>query len=273
MAAENTAGSPAREPGDRRPVRKDLGKVTRQYVAALGWRSVNRHTHISLVNRYVYIEVPKAGCGTMKATLGGVEAARLNQQAVAAVQERPHDATRMTAFIKPFQLPPDLLEEVFTSRRYRRFTVVREPASRLLSAYLEKIRQGLPQAAPVLDVLRQTLGDEAPNDAAQITLAQFIDVVGAQSSRQQDPHWRRQYDQLGLPYLNYDAIIHLEDLDDSWSTIAALSSIPDLREQFYCRNSTGAGARMDEHYTPQLREAVARIYADDYRAFNYRLPR
>ncbi len=257
-----------RDPGDRRPLRKDLGKVTRQYVASLGWRSVNRHTHISLVNRYVYIEVPKAGCGTMKATLGGVEAARLNQQAVVAVQERPHDVTRMTPFIKPFQLPPELLEEVLTSRRYRRFAVVRDPASRLLSAYLEKIRQGLPQAIPVFEAL----GAQAPREPSDITLAQFITVVGRQTSREQDPHWRRQYDQLGLPFIDYDAVIHLENLDASWQRIAELIGVPDLREEFYCRNSTGASTRIDEHYDPELLGAVAQIYSADYEAFGYPVP-
>ena len=49
------------------------GKATRAYVRSMGWKSVNLHTHISLVHRYVYIEVPKAGCGTMKATLGGLD--------------------------------------------------------------------------------------------------------------------------------------------------------------------------------------------------------
>jgi hypothetical protein len=35
----------------------------------MGWRSVNFHTHISLVNKYVYVEVPKAGCGTTLAAM------------------------------------------------------------------------------------------------------------------------------------------------------------------------------------------------------------
>lgn len=260
----------AREPGDRRPVAADLGKVSRQYVSALGWRSLNRHTHISLVHRYVYIEVPKAGCGTMKATLGRLEAARLNQAAVAAVQERPHDASRMTPFVKPFQLPPDLLEDVLTSRRFRRFTVVREPAARLLSGYLEKIRQGLPQSEPILQALADR--PDAPQQAAEITLAQFIDVIGAQSARQQDPHWRRQCDQIGLPFLRFDAIIHLEELDASWSRIAELTGVADLQEQFFCRNSTGASAKVAEQYTPELLARVAEIYADDYRAFGYQPP-
>ena len=260
----------AREPGDRRPRQRDLGKVTRQYVASLGWRSLNRHTHISLVHRYVYIEVPKAGCGTMKATLGGLEAARLNQAAVSAVQDRPHDASRMTPFVKPFQLPPDLLEEALAGRRFRRFTVVREPAARLLSAYLEKIRQGLPQSEAVLEALQQ--GPDAPESATDITLAQFIDVVAGQTSRQQDPHWRRQVDQIGLPFVRYDAIIHLEDLDASWAKIGELTGVADLQEQFFCRNSTGASAKVADAYTPELLTRVGQVYAEDYRAFGYSRP-
>ena len=91
---------------DRRPARSELGPVTRGYVKAMGWRSVNMHTHISLVSRYVYVEVPKAGCGTMKATLGGMEAARMNPGMVQRVQDEPHNRFNATPFVKPFQLPP-----------------------------------------------------------------------------------------------------------------------------------------------------------------------
>ena len=76
---------------DRRPSRSELGPATRAYVAAMGWRSVNMHTHISLVHRYAYVEVPKAGCGTMKATLGGLEAARMGPGLVQRVQDSPHN--------------------------------------------------------------------------------------------------------------------------------------------------------------------------------------
>ena len=81
---------------DRRPRRSDLGPVTRAYVKSMGWRSVNLHTHISLVNRYVYVEVPKAGCGTMKSTLGGMEAARMGPSLVQRVQESPHNRFNAT---------------------------------------------------------------------------------------------------------------------------------------------------------------------------------
>lgn len=256
---------------DRRPPLDSLGKTTRAYVKAMGWRSVNLHTHISLVNRYIYVEVPKAGCGTMKATLGGMEAARLSQAAVERVQENPHDRTKATPFLKPYQLPTDLLEDVFRSRKWTRFTVVREPASRLLSGYLEKIQQGLKQSEPIMAAL-QARGD-APERAEDITFAQFVDVVAAMPSREQDPHWRRQTDHIGLEFVKYDEIIHLEDLDQSWAKVAKLTGVPDLQDQFYCRNSTGARSKVADYYTPELLISVGKAYAHDYGDLGYEPPR
>ena len=255
---------------DRRPERADLGPVTRAYVKAMGWRSVNMHTHISLVNHYVYVEVPKAGCGTMKATLGGMEAARMNPGMVHRVQDAPHNRLNATPFVKPFQLPPDLLEAVLTGPDYRRFSVVREPASRLLSGYIEKIEQGLKQSAPIVAALKDSTGaDVAPAD---VTLDQFLDVIEAQESRDQDPHWRRQADHLGLGIVPYDAVIHLEELDSSWGRISELTSTPDLQEQFFCKNSTGARNRMDDYYTPDLLARVVDVYARDYAELGYSHP-
>jgi hypothetical protein len=255
---------------DLRPRRGDLGPVSWEYVRSMGWRSVNMHTHISLVNSYVYVEVPKAGCGTMKATLGGLEAARMNPGLVQRVQEFPHDRIRATPFVKPFQLPPAMLEDALTSSAFKRFTVVREPAARLLSGFLEKIGQGLKQSKPIVAALKESTGQEiAPAD---VSLSQFLDVISAQESRQQDPHWRRQADHLGLGIVSYDAVIHLEDLDASWARIAELTGIPDLQEQYFCRNSTGARNRMGDFYTPELLALVADAYARDYAELDYAVP-
>lgn len=37
----------------------------------------------------------------------------------------------------------------------------------------------------------------------------------------------------------------------------------------YCKNSTGASAKIEEYFTPELRTKVARIYQGDYSAFGY----
>lgn len=255
---------------DRRPARTDLGPVTAAYVQAMGWRSVNLHTHISLVNRYVYVEVPKAGCGTMKATLGGLEAARNNPGMVQRFQHAPHNRLAATPFVRPFQLPDDLLEHVLTSSDYRRFTVVREPAARALSGFLEKVGQGLKQSEPIVEALRELTGVDVP--AADVTLDQFLHVIAGMPSRKQDPHWRRQADHIGLGIVDYDAVIHLEELDFSWDRIGELTRTPSLQGEFFCRNSTGARTRMADYYTPALLDLVGEIYARDYTDLGYPRP-
>ncbi len=255
---------------DRRPARTKLGPVTAAYVQSMGWRSVNLHTHISLVNRYVYVEVPKAGCGTMKATLGGMEAARNNPGMARRFQDAPHDRLSATPFVRPFQLPDDLLEHVLTSSDYRRFTVVREPAARSLSGFLEKVGQGLKQSEPIVEILRERTGGEiAPAD---VSLEQFLEVIADLPSRKQDPHWRRQADHIGLGIVDYDAVVHLEDLDASWDLIGELTRTPDLRGQYFCRNSTGASARIADYYTPALLDLVGEVYARDYAELSYARP-
>ncbi len=96
---------------DRRPSRSDLGPVTREYVKAMGWRSVNMHTHISLVHSYVYVEVPQGGCGTMKATLV-VSKPHAKVPGWCTGCKKPRtNRINATPFVKPFQLPPDLLRK------------------------------------------------------------------------------------------------------------------------------------------------------------------
>ena len=255
---------------DRRPTRSELGPVASAFVERVGWRSVNLHTHISLVNRYVYIEVPKAGCGTMKSTLGGMEAARMGPAMVGRVQDAPHDRMAATPFVKPFQLSPATLEDVLAGPDFRRFTVVREPASRLLSGYLEKIRQGLKQSEPIVEALQRKNKGLTAQD---VTLAQFLDVVCGQKSIDQDPHWRRQVDQVGFGVVPFDAVIHLEELDRSWGRIGELTSTPGLKENYFCKFSTGAGSKIADYYNAELSAQVAKAYAQDYAAFGYSVPR
>ena len=74
---------------------------------------------------------------------------------------------------------------------------------------------------------------------------------------------------MGWGIVTYDDAIHLENLDASWNRVGELTGIADLHETFYCRNSTGASAKVDEYFTPELRDRVRSIYAHDYEVFGY----
>jgi hypothetical protein len=108
--------------------------------------------------------------------------------------------------------------------------------------------------------------------AQDISFADFIEVVSGQDSREQDPHWRRQVDQIGHGIIDYDAVIHLEELDASWDRVASLTGVAGLQEQFFCRNSTQAGSRINDYFTPAILANVTRAYAGDYSTFGYQPP-
>jgi Sulfotransferase family len=247
---------------DRRPARSDLGPTTRAYVKSMGWRSVNFHSHISLVNKYVYVEVPKAGCGTMKATLGALEGGRLNETHAQRFIEKPHNGVKSGAHVRPYQLPGDLLEEVFASKEFNRFTVVRDPGSRVLSGYLEKIQQGLRQSEEISNALNG-------KPAADISFEEFLSVIAHQDSRDQDPHWRRQADHIGIGIIDFNEIIHLENLNDSWDLVAQLTRTPDLDGQYYCKTSTKASSKVEQYRTPKTDSLVREIYQRDFAELNY----
>lgn len=200
----------------------------------------------------------------MKATLGALEGARLNETHAERFLDKPHNGVKSGAHVRPYQLPSDLLEEVFTGKNYKRFTVVRDPGTRVLSGYLEKIMQGLRQS----EEITEALGGKA---ADTVTFEEFLGVIAAQSSREQDPHWRRQSDHIGLGIVNFDSIIHLEDLDQSWDQVAQLTNTPDLDGQFYCKKATHAGTRTDEYFTPEAIELISQIYSADYLNLDYSL--
>ena len=91
-------------------------------------------------------------------------------------------------------------------------------------------------------------------------------------SRDQDPHWRRQTDQIGFGIVKFDDIIRLNELDASWDKVGKLTRTPDLQDQFFCRNSTGAGSKITDFYTPELLAKVVESYADDYKEFGFAIP-
>jgi glycosyltransferase involved in cell wall biosynthesis len=124
--------------------------------------------------------------------------------------------------------------------------------------------------APVYDILVEQ--GHAPDSPSDISFAQFIEVVTEMPSRDQDPHWRRQTDHIGFGIVKFDDIIRLNELDASWDKVAKLTRTPDLQDQFFCRNSTGASSKITDFYTPELLARVVESYSDDYKEFGFAVP-
>lgn len=128
------------------------------------YESKSRHElelglHISLKFSYVFVQVSKAASSTIKYYLQTkeFEGTRFSVQDV--------NNNYLSPLLSPFQLRDDQLYQILQSNQIRRVTFVRNPFSRLLSCYLDRI-----VARPHIQLVRNTIQRSSILASNQVSL-------------------------------------------------------------------------------------------------------
>lgn len=140
--------------------------------------------------------------------------------------------------------------------------VVRNPYSRVLSAFLDKFRE---------EKYRRSHG------AFDLTPQGFAAFVGwlEQGGLGKDGHWDLQTKLIVGPLARFDAVIRFESLGADLERALQAAGVPfdaaRLRAAYPSDEGkrTGASGRMAAFYTQGLADRVARLYAEDFRALGY----
>lgn len=220
---------------------------------------VNYLTHISRRHSAVFIEVPKAGCSVVKRVMQHSEHGGEPYDEPKSVHDR---ATSPLG--APVRDRFDLGEVFGPNSPYFRFAFVRNPYSRALSCYLEKIAGE--------QWLRETrlpeLGFEADED---VTFVQFLRRVAAQEPREMDIHWAPQHLLLSLGRVEYGFLGRFESFHrDLQAVIAHLGmDVPERLLSTTTRHVTNAGARIMEFYDDEAVDLVRTIYRKDFDLLGY----
>ncbi len=145
------------------------------------------------------------------------------------------------------------------------FTFIREPVSRVISAFEDKIRVPSPQRWRFLD----HLGYE---ESFPITLKEFILAMHHDPSIMElDPHWRPQHKEISYGLIDYDHIGILPNMDVELPRILA-RLFPDHDPTPYSpRQELGHRTRANriaKKLDDEDREILEALYADDVRMYN-----
>ncbi|WP_108261597.1 sulfotransferase family 2 domain-containing protein [Mangrovicoccus ximenensis] len=147
----------------------------------------------------------------------------------------------------------------------RRFSFTRNPFTRVLSGYLDKIVASdweRPRHLPRLGF--------APD--ARIDFATFLEALAARPERARDIHFAGQCRLLMIGDFSYDFLGAFERFDADFA---------EARRRYYGedaeappasagrRHATGAGAKLAEHYGPAEIALVRDIYARDFELLGY----
>lgn len=223
---------------------------------------IDHLTHISRRHRVVYLEVPKTGCTVIKRVLQHSESGGTQPSPGVSVHQR--DASPLGA---PLRDGFDLDELFGEHSTWLTFAFVRNPYSRLLSCYLDKI--GPPPRRSYRDVKVHNLG-LAPDD--KISFREFLERVSEQPKRKMDIHWSPQTRLTGWGKISLDFIGRFESFEADLRRLMTVSGVtaPDELITRRAGHATDAHRRLDEYYSDDRCATLVReIYAGDFDAFGY----
>jgi len=146
---------------------------------------------------------------------------------------------------KYWTVPHDKMDRIF------KFTIVRNPWDRLVSAYSYLItrRRGRRQGY------------------SKWPFEKFVKKVVLSRGLSADLHWAAQYPNAYFEGEQFvDFVGRFENLDSDWKYICRQIGCKQTRLP---RKNSSSHAHYSESYTPELKELVAELYADDIELFGY----
>lgn len=153
----------------------------------------------------------------------------------------------------------DLDEGTFNNLlSYFKFTVVRNPISRIKSSYLNKIVRGKPQSQ--LLITRKSIAE-----GNKVSFDDFLDYLEL-GGISENPHWCLQKDLLLFPVENYDAICKVENLP--YCIVPVFQRIYGVNVNLITKNEHKTNSS-EFLLNSNQKERIKKLYYDDFETFGY----
>lgn len=221
----------------------------------------NIAVNISLQNNYLYVETPKVACSKIKSIIECIELGRndvYEHKSRDLIHHRSH-----APLLSPRQVFD--LEKLITERKMYKFCFVRNPYTRILSAYLNKIEANEPEKYQIL----YQLGHPADLNI-KLTFHEFVSAIYETPLAHLDPHWKHQYYLTYQDDIDYDYVGKIENFQKDFTSILKVINkrklVFDLGSKI---NSTDTDKMMKKLYTREIRDMVYNKYRIDFDYFDY----
>jgi hypothetical protein len=235
------------------------------FYAELVLRGYDPNAHVDVLpqSRLIYVCIPKCASTTIKATLSALSGRR------SLPFEEVHKR-RYSGFRSPYQVGPSTLCNLAHDAGTLRFSFVRNPYARLVSAWADKYRnKPLVRGNSFVDkyLAYRTSSDPALPEGAGVTLSfpDFVRFTTATADRRLDAHWQLQADLLDMPGIKLDLIGKVESFDEDFAHVLAHVG---AQQPLHTYNSS-AHEPWPEYYSNALAESVYRAYERDFDRLRY----
>jgi hypothetical protein len=221
--------------------------------------SFSRFSHCVRIDRFVktaYVSIPKAGCSSIQRILANSWADFNGLPPVS----NPHSKRGRELLFYWDSSERPIFTEILP--RIELFTVVRNPYSRLLSAWLDKVRGAKKEGLSFAK--RHRLGDPA-----MLSFADFVDTLYKTSPDYYDHHWATQVSICNITRIPYSHVGSLENIDQTLEWISALLPTNKSSHAAYAPHGTSSSNKLTSFYDDEVASKVYSIYRDDFTSFGY----
>lgn len=242
---------------DRHAVQRDQNRIVRKIF--------DQHPlltdylcHWSKTKRFIYVETPKVACTTIKRVLQQAETGG------GCVYEKPGDVHNRQR--SPLLSPKvDMLAfaSAMHDKEYFRFCFVRNPFTRALSCYLDKMVKNQferKRLAPKLGL--------SPGNPPSFTY--FLHAVAEQKEEEFDIHWAPQTYLLRPNRVRYSFIGRFELFREQFRLVCKKLGITEYADDMpNTWHATNANEKVKDFLGKQEIELIHRTYEYDFRNFGY----
>jgi hypothetical protein len=161
---------------------------------------------------------------------------------------------------------PDMREEILSGGWFV-FAVARNPYSRLVSVFENKIRLG----EPGYRALEAHYGDRGPFDGPRAAFAAFVkDIVSSRDRRASDAHFVSQSHTLMPRLIPYTRVFHLEAITEMTAALGKhLAEQGGTGRIELPRENASTAVAWRDYYDAESARTVAEAYAEDFTEFGY----
>ncbi|MDF2096148.1 sulfotransferase family 2 domain-containing protein [Aquibaculum arenosum] len=239
--------------------------------------------------KVLYVPIAKNACSSLKRLM--VSLSDIPDKDRIATKGDIHTQTdKHNTGIQLKDLPQVEAENSLQSNIYFRFAVLRDPSSRLLSAYWEKFvinrldPDNLNHTLPVIEQIYRSKEQRGPDPDRGVTFGEFIHFILGSDPHDLDPHWCPQSEYV--KNINITEFYNVTNLSPLYHKLERVSkkSIPDVK-----RNVTNSGRGLSvsgastmrpkellqlgdidlpSFYQESFYERVRHYYREDYRLFS-----
>jgi len=223
-------------------------------------------TFVDVSRRYMFFEVPKAACTTMKSLLHGLAGGPPFTYYLGEVQTRREMFIhcRRNVPVPPLtELNDETQEMVLTSPEFFRFAIVRNPYTRMISAWRSKVVLCEPGFEYVYEAIR---GGLPASTNELITFAEFLDYVERSDPETYNPHWMLQTDHMFLDAIDFSYVGKMEKLAEA---LAEFRKHLGTEDQMKVGTSNLTAYKGHVALTAEQAERVFKIYKQDFERLGY----